>query len=89
MCVEGLEILGGCKFSDRQIKEIWRAVRKVTRISYYSFRKAARMIRISPTGDALYFSIRGPCKYWGPEILQENHFWGLRIAAKKNSIIAL
>ena len=75
--------MGGYKFSDRQIKEIWKAVRKVTRISYYSFRKAARMIWISPTWDALYFSIWGSGKYLGPEILQENHIWGLRIAAKE------
>ena len=39
MDVGGLQIQGVCKLPARKIKEIWRAVRKVVQIFYFSFRK--------------------------------------------------
>ena len=47
MGVGGLQFKVGCKLSAQKIKGIWRAVWKIARISCSTFRKVARMKRIS------------------------------------------
>ena len=52
--------LGGCKLSTQRIKEIWGAVRKITRVSHYSLRIVARMTQIAAQQKRLHLSPATP-----------------------------